>query len=61
MASKESLQTRIGQGEVDYGRLISQLRQVGYDRALAVDIVPDEGIDHDGELRKLRLLLESLL
>lgn len=59
--SPEKLQVRVGQGEVDYGRLINQLRQERYDRALAVDIVEEEGIDHDGELRKIRLLLESLL
>ena len=59
----EQLQVRVGQGVVDYGRIISQLRSVNYQRALCVDIQPsdDPEIDHDGELRKLRLLLESLV
>ena len=61
--SKEKLQVRIGQGEIEYGRLVSQLEKVHYDRALTVDIVedPDPAIDHTGEMRKIRLLLESLL
>ena len=33
--SKEELQVRIGQGQVEYGRLINQLNKVQYDRALA--------------------------
>ena len=59
----DKLQVMVGQGVVDYGRIINQLRQVNYQRALCVDIEPtdDPEIDHDGELRKLRLLLESLV
>lgn len=59
----DQLQVMVGQGVVDYGRIINQLRQVKYQRALCVDIQPtdDSDIDHDGELRKLRLLLESLI
>ena len=59
--SKEKLQVRVGQGEVEYGRLVNQLNRVGYDRALAIDILPDDECDHLAEMRKLRLLLESLL
>jgi len=59
--SKEELQVRIGQGEIEYGKLISQLRKEGYHRALTVDIKPMDDVDHMGELRKMRLLLESLL
>ena len=59
--SKKALQVRVGQGEVEYGRLISQLQKFGYHRALCVNITEQEGVDHVGELRKLRLLLESLL
>ncbi len=61
--SKEKLQVRIGQGEVEYGRLVSQLEHARYQRALCVDIVeePDSDIDHLAELRKMRLLLESML
>ena len=59
--SKDQLQVRIGQGLIEYGKLISQLGRVRYDRALSVDIVPVEGVDQFAEMRKMRLLLESLL
>lgn len=59
--SKEALQVRIGQGEVEYGKLISQLRKEGYDRALSVHVKPMDDVDHMAEIRKLRLLLESLV
>jgi len=60
-SKKDQIQVRVGQGEIEYGRLITQLQRVGYDRALSVDIQPMEGMDSRQELRKLRLLLESLL
>ncbi|MFW6124558.1 MAG: sugar phosphate isomerase/epimerase family protein [Pirellulales bacterium] len=60
-SNRQNLQVRVGHGEIEYGRLINQLNRVGYDRALCVDILPREGVDHMPELRKLRLLLESLL
>jgi sugar phosphate isomerase/epimerase len=59
--TKESLQVRVGQGLIEYGRLISQLEKVDYTRALCVSIQPQPDVDHSGEMRKLRLLLESLL
>ena len=59
--SKDQLQVRVGQGLIEYGRLISQLTRVKYDRALTVDIMPVEGVDQYAEMRKMRLLLESLL
>jgi sugar phosphate isomerase/epimerase len=59
--SKKELQVRVGQGEVEYGKLISQLRRARYNRALSVNIREMSGVDHLGELRKMRLLLESLL
>lgn len=61
--SKSALQVRVGQGEVEYNRLINQLSRVKYHRALSVYIVetPDSGIDHAAEMRKMRLLLESML
>jgi sugar phosphate isomerase/epimerase len=59
--NKKAFQVRVGQGDIEYGRLISQLEKVRYNRALSVNIVEQEGVDHVGELRKLRLLLESLL
>ncbi|GAG09203.1 unnamed protein product [marine sediment metagenome] len=59
--SKEELQVRVGQGKVEYGKLISQLLKARYNRTLSVNIREMAGVDHLGELRKMRLLLESLL
>lgn len=60
--SKDELQVRVGQGIVDYNKLLLQLGQLKYDRALCVDIAPTgDAENHNGEMRKLRLLLESLL
>ena len=59
--SKEALQVRIGQGEVEYGRLVTQLNKFNYKRALSVDIVAMPNVDHAAEMRKMRLLLESLI
>ena len=59
--SKDELQVRIGQGEVEYGRLVSQLRKVDYRRALCVHFAEVPDLDHMVEMRKMRLLLESLL
>jgi len=62
---KDALQVRVGQGEIEYGRLVSQLSKVGYERALTVDISDganeQAGVEHAPELRKMRLLIESLL
>lgn len=60
-SSKSELQVRVGQGEVDYGKLVSQLSHANYKRALSVQVQPIEGLEHRAELRKMRLLLESLL
>lgn len=59
--TKQDLQVRVGQGEVDYGRLASLLAKEKYNRALSVHMPEIEGVDHYGEMRKMRLLLESLL
>ncbi|MEO1497441.1 MAG: sugar phosphate isomerase/epimerase [Planctomycetota bacterium] len=60
-SKKDAFQVRVGQGEIDYNKLITQLSRVKYRRALGVHMTPMEDIDHRGELRKLRLLLESHL
>lgn len=60
-STEDELQVRVGQGVVEYGRLVAQLEKVKYNRALAVDVVPATDIDHMAELRKMRRLLESLL
>ena len=57
----DAFQVRIGQGNVEYGKLVSQLERVGYKRALCAHQPPMEGVDQVAELRKMRLLLESLL
>ena len=56
-------QVRVGQGEVEYGRIVSQLARHRYDRLLTVDIrdVPDAPFAMDTEVRKLKYLLESLV
>jgi sugar phosphate isomerase/epimerase len=59
--TKDQLQVRVGQGEIEYGRLVNQLNKVRYDRALCVDIPPLPDVDQLTEMRKMRLLLESLL
>ena len=57
----DAFQVSIGQGEIDYAKLITQLEREGYDRALTVHMVPMDDLDHRVELRKLRRLLESHL
>jgi sugar phosphate isomerase/epimerase len=56
-------QVRIGQGEIDYSRVVNQLERHGYDRSLTVSILDryDNTFDVEVEVRKLKLLLESLL
>lgn len=62
-STPEQFQVRVGQGTIEYGRLISQLEQVRYDRALTVDIreLPDCPYPIEPEVRKLKYLLESLV
>ena len=59
--SKEKLQVRVGQGDVEYGRMVTQLAKHRYNRALTVNITAMPDVDHAAEMRKMRLLLESLL
>lgn len=56
-------QVRIGQGEVEYGRIVSMLERQRYDRLLTVAIhdVPDAPFVMEAEVRKLKFLLESLV
>lgn len=56
-----AFQVKVGQGDIEYGKLLSQLEKVGYKRSLSIDIVPNAVDDHAVELRKMRLLIESLL
>jgi sugar phosphate isomerase/epimerase len=59
----DQFQVRVGQGELEYGRVISQLDRCRYDRALTVDIrdVADSPFPVEPEVRKLKYLLESLV
>ena len=61
--TSDQFQVRIGQGELEYGKIISQLDRVKYDWALTVDIrdVPDNAFPIEPEVRKLKYLLESLV
>ena len=56
-------QVKVGQGQVEYGRVVSQLERYGYDHALTVAIHDsiDNPFDVEVEVRKLKLLLESLI
>jgi sugar phosphate isomerase/epimerase len=57
------LQVRVGQGEVEYGRIISQLQRHRYDRLLSVALhdVAEAPFAMETEVRKLKYLLESLV
>ena len=59
--TQKQFQTRIGQGIVDFGRLVVHLTKVDYQRTLCVDLAPLPNVDQSAELRKMRLLLESVL
>ncbi|MBA4187451.1 MAG: sugar phosphate isomerase/epimerase [Planctomycetaceae bacterium] len=62
-ATPDQFQVRIGQGLIEYGRVITQLEKCRYDRALSVDIrdVADSPFPIEPEVRKLKYLLESLV
>lgn len=59
----EEFQVRVGQGEIEYGRIIAQLARHHYDRLLSVEItdIPDAPFAMEPEVRKLKYLLESLI
>jgi len=59
--SPKQFQALVGQGRLEYNKFVTQLNKVGYDGALSVDLAPNPDVPVEGELRKMRLLLESLL
>ena len=61
--SQDRLQVKTGLGEIDYGKLIARLQKENYAGALSVDLLPEEveAEERALELRKLRMLLETLL
>jgi sugar phosphate isomerase/epimerase len=56
-------QVRVGQGQIEYARIVTLLQRHGYNRALTVAILdrPENKFDREVEVRKLKLLLETLL
>ncbi len=56
-------QVKIGQGDIEYGRVVSQLERHGYNRSLTVSILDriENPFSVEVEVRKLKLLLESLI
>jgi sugar phosphate isomerase/epimerase len=56
-------QVRVGQGQIEYARIVTQLQRHGYNRSLTVAIIdrPDNPFEREVEVRKLKLLLETLL
>ena len=59
----DQVQVQIGLGEIDYNRMISSLDRENYKRSLSVDLHCDAMDDESRplEMRKLRMLLETLL
>jgi sugar phosphate isomerase/epimerase len=59
----EKLQVKIGQGEIEYSRIIAMLSRYDYDRLLTVSIldIPELPFRMETEVRKLKYLLESLV
>lgn len=60
--SPDKMQVRVGQGEIEYSRIITLLEKHHYDRVLTVEIMdkPDNPFPMETEVRKLKYLLESL-
>ncbi len=60
---QDQFQVRVGQGEIEYGRIVTHLGRYHYDRVLSVDIrdIPDAPFAMEPEVRKLKYLLESLV
>ncbi len=56
-------QARIGQGRIEYGKIVNSLELERYDRALTVDIrdLPETDYPVEAEVRKLKFLLESMV
>jgi len=59
----EQWQVPVGQGSLDFGRIITQLSRCRYDRLLSVDIRDDPTPNYPivPEVRKLKYLMESLV
>ena len=62
-SSPDALQVPMGLGQIDFSRLVTHLERVRYNRALSVELIPELiPVDQRAiELRKIRMLLETLL
>jgi sugar phosphate isomerase/epimerase len=62
-SNPSAFQVRVGLGELEYGKLVTHLDRLRYDRALTVDVRPQPHDDFpvEPEVRKLKYLLESLV
>ncbi len=62
-STSDQIQVPVGLGEIDYSRLVSQLERENYKQFLSVEVLPAflNGIDRSLELRKLRMLLETVV
>lgn len=62
-STADQVQVQVGLGEVDYSHLITHLKRYHYNRALSVELLPELGDVEQRplELRKLRMLLDSLM
>lgn len=62
-STAQQVQVLVGLGEVDYSALVDILNRSRFTRALSIEILPEftEISQRPLELRKLRMLLESLL
>ena len=59
--TETKFQVQIGQGHLEYNKLVVQLAKIRYNRALCVDLAPLPNLDQECEMRKMRLLMESIL
>ena len=61
--ARDKIQVKVGQGQLEYGKIIAQLGRERYERALSVDIhdAPEAGTPPEPEVRKLKYLLESMV
>ncbi|MCH2201912.1 MAG: sugar phosphate isomerase/epimerase [Fuerstiella sp.] len=62
-SSSSQAQVSCGLGDADFNRITATLQNIDFDRSLCVDLLPQtmSGEERLLELRKLRLLLESML
>jgi sugar phosphate isomerase/epimerase len=56
-------QVQVGRGKIEYSRVLAQLERCHYDRTLSIEIIDEPGVkfEVETEVRKLKLLLESLM